>query len=183
MPAGRRRRPCSRCCANSSSSIRGRIRSCPRASSEADGKVIGFIGVLPVHMSFRGRKLRAAVPSSIMVDDPQKHPLAGAKLMRAFLNGPQDLSFSEPISPLAQTMWEKAGGETAPSESMEWLRILRPAGLALAFAAGPVPMLGAFRPLARLIDRSMERRGSFKVEPGSGGLPGRRCRRRDAFRR
>ena len=109
----------------------------PSRVSEADGKLIGFIGVLPVHMSFRGRKLRAAVPSSIMVDDPQKHPLAGAKLMRAFLNGPQDLSFSEPISPLAQTMWEKAGGETAPSESMEWLRVLRPVGLALAFAAGP----------------------------------------------
>src|SRR5256885_632572 len=66
----------------------------PSRVSEADGKVIGFIGLLPVHMTFRGRKLRAAVPSSIMVDEPEKHPLAGAKLVRAFLNGPQDLSFS-----------------------------------------------------------------------------------------
>jgi hypothetical protein len=113
------------------------------------------------------------VPSSIMVDDPHKHPLAGAKLMRAFLNGPQDLSFSEPISPLAQTMWEKAGGETASSESMEWLRILRPAGLALAAGAGPLPMIGVFRPLARLIDRSMERRASFTVEKGSAAYSDR----------
>src|SRR3954469_13374725 len=116
----------------------------PSRVSEGDGKVIGFLGVLPVHMTFRGRKLRAAVPSSIMVEQPEKHPLAGAKLVRAFLNGPQDLSFAEPISPLAQTMWEKAGGETSPAESMEWLRILRPAGLALTFGAGPLPGLGAF---------------------------------------
>jgi len=142
----------------------------PSRVSEADGKVNGFIGVLPVRMSFHGRKLRAAVPSSIMVDDPHKHPLAGAKLVRAFLNGPQDLSFSEPISPLAQSMWERMGGETAPSESMEWLRILRPAGLALAFARERAPMLGALRPLARLIDRVLEHRGSFATAALANGF-------------
>jgi hypothetical protein len=142
----------------------------PSRVSEDGGKVVGFIGVLPVHMSFRGRKLRAAVPSSIMVAEPEKRPLDGAKLVRAFLNGPQDLSFSEPISPLAQSMWARMGGETSASESMEWVRILRPAGLALAFASGHVSALAAARPLARLIDRRMERRSSFKVEPGSGAF-------------
>jgi hypothetical protein len=142
----------------------------PSRVSEADGKVNGFIGVLPVHMSFRGRKLRAAVPSSIMVDDPHKHPLAGAKLVRAFLNGPQDLSFSEPISPLAQSMWERMGGESALSESMEWLRVLHPAGLAVAFAAGRVPLLGALSPLARLVDRGLAQRGSFATAPLAAGF-------------
>lgn len=140
----------------------------PSRVSELDGKVIGFIGVLPVRMSFRGRKLRAAVPSSLMVDDPHKHPLAGARLVRAFLSGPQDLSFSEPISPLAQSMWERLGGETTPSESMEWLRILRPAGLATAFAAKRLPILGAFRPVARLIDRGVKQRGDFAFDPMAG---------------
>ena len=37
----------------------------PSRVSVADGKVVGFIGVLPVHMSFRGRKLRAAVVAMI----------------------------------------------------------------------------------------------------------------------
>lgn len=134
----------------------------------ADGKVVGFIGVLPVHMSFRGRKLRAAVPSSIMVDEPAKRPLDGAKLIRAFLNGPQDLSFSEPISPVALTMWERSGGETTASESMEWLRILRPAGLALALASGRISALDALRPLARLADKRLERRGIFALaKPGA----------------
>ena len=137
----------------------------PSRVSEADGKVNGFIGTLPVRMAFRGRKLRAAVPSSLMVDVPHKHPLAGAKLIRAFLNGPQDLSFSEPISPLAQSMWERLGGEAVPSESMEWLRVLRPAGLALAFAAGRMPILGIAHPVARMIDRGLARRGHFAATP------------------
>ena len=97
-----------------------------------EGGVAGFIGVVPLHMSFRGRPVRAAVPTSLAVEDPKRYPLAGAKLMRSFLSGPQDISVSEPANDVSQAMWTRLGGHIFPSESMEWLRVLRPVGLALA---------------------------------------------------
>jgi len=60
-----------------------------------DGAVRGFIGVLPQPMCFRGRKIRAAIAGSLMVDRPEQNPLAGARLLRSFANGPQELSISE----------------------------------------------------------------------------------------
>jgi hypothetical protein len=100
-----------------------------------DGNVAGFMGVVPMHMSFRGRPVRAAVPTSLAVEDPKRYPLAGAKLVRAFLSGPQEISVSEPANEVSQAMWVRLGAHMFPSESMEWLRILRPAGLALALPA------------------------------------------------
>jgi hypothetical protein len=132
-----------------------------------EGKVAGFIGVMPLHMFYRGRSVRAAVPSSVMVEDPEKHPLAGAKLVRAFLTGPQELSVSEPTSMLAQRMWERMGGQSVPSESMEWMRIFRPAALGLSILAGKVPAARFARPLFGLADRVATKiaGGAFGFEP------------------
>ncbi len=121
-----------------------------------DGSVCGFIGVLPLRMSFRGRAVRAAVPTSLAVDDPKQHPLAGAKLVRAFLSGPQDISISEPANALSQGLWERIGGETVPSESMEWMRVFHPAGLALAMLGDSWPVRMA-RPGVHILDRMADR--------------------------
>ena len=120
---------------------------------KADGSAGGFIGAVPLRMRFRGRTIRAAVPSSLMVEAPAAHPLAGARLVRAFLSGPQDLSISEPINERAQGLWRKLGGEVPVAESMEWLKVLKPAGLALALAADRYPMLFRLRGAAALADR------------------------------
>lgn len=130
-----------------------------------DGTVAGFMGVLPLRMSFRGREVRAAVPTSLAVDDPKKHPLAGAKLVRAFLAGPQDISISEPAEKVSQGLWRRIGGETVPSESMEWMRVFHPAGLALAMLGDSWPAR-IVRPGARLIDRLADRlaRGYFSAD-------------------
>jgi hypothetical protein len=131
-----------------------------------DGAVGGFIGVLPLHMSYRGKPVRAAVPSSIMVDRPEADPLAGAKLLRSFLAGPQDLSVSEPTSLLVQRMWQRVGGQSVPSESMEWLRVFRPAGLAVAVAGAKVPAVRFARPVAGLMDRiAVKAVAALRVEP------------------
>ena len=99
-----------------------------------DGAVRGFIGVLPLHMCFRGRKIRAAIAGSLMVDRPEENPLAGARLLRSFANGPQELSISENANRVSENMWQKLGGRTVTFESLEWLRILRPAGAGIAIA-------------------------------------------------
>jgi hypothetical protein len=100
-------------------------------------------------MLLRGRRLRAAVAGSLMVDDPQRDPLAGARLMRAFLKGPQDFSFSETANPLSQGMWERLGGVPLPSYSMEWVRLLRPVSACVA----ALPAARLLRPVAWGLDR------------------------------
>jgi hypothetical protein len=122
-----------------------------------DGRVRGFIGVLPVRMSFHGRPLRAALASSLVVDNPAEHPHAGARLLRSYLAGPQQLCVSETSNPIAQGMWERSGGRSIAEYSMEWLRPLKPAGLAVALAEERLPAAKILRPLASLADRAMAR--------------------------
>jgi hypothetical protein len=117
-----------------------------------DGSVGGFIGVLPLRMSLRGKPVRAAIAGSLMVDKPAENPLAGAKLFRSFLNGPQDLSMSETANPVSQGMWTRLGGKVAPAYSLEWLRVLRPAGFAVASLAEFLRPARWLMPAASLFD-------------------------------
>jgi len=135
-----------------------------------DGKLRGFIGVLPLRMSFRGERIRAAVPSSMMVDRPEEHPLAGARLLRSFLNGPQDISISEPLNPLTQGMWERLGGQSMPTESMEWLRVFRPAGFGLARMGERYSAARVLRPLGTLVDRAAASVAGASLQP-CGKMP------------
>lgn len=127
------------------------------------GRVTGFIGALPLPMTFQGRPIRAAVPSSLVVEDPRADPLGGARLVRAFLQGPQDISISEPANNVAIGLWRRLGGVSVPSESLEWLVPFGHAGVAVALAGRRArPLAGA----ARLADRWLGRR-----RPGRIGLP------------
>jgi len=136
-----------------------------------DGAVRGFIGILPLRLAFRGRTLRAAVATSLMVESSQENPLAGARLFRAYLSGPQDVSLSDSANPVSRGMWERLGGKTAPSESMEWVRPFRPFATALALGADVVPPLRFARPLAPLGDgvAGLFNRDLMHVHPADAG--------------
>ena len=117
-----------------------------------DGAVNGFIGVLPLPLHFEGRNLRGAVCGSMMVDERDGDPFAGARLMRSFLCGPQDISLSETANPVSEGMWRRLNGTILPAYSLEWVRVLRPAGFAVDVAAHSLPAFGAMRPVALPID-------------------------------
>lgn len=131
-------------------------------ASPAD-KVRGFIGVIPALINVRGRRVRGAVSSSLVVDDPKANPFAGAKLLRAFLAGPQDVSISETANATAQGMWERLGGSSIAAESMEWVRVFKPAGLTFALAQERMPAAGLLRPIAPLLDRVISRVADLEV--------------------
>lgn len=132
-----------------------------------DGAVRGFVGVIPLHMSLGDKPVRAALASSIMVESPKDDPFAGARLLRAFLNGPQDLSFSDDANHTSVVMWKKLGGQSLPAESLEWLRVLRPAGFALSMARARIPLLALAHPVCRAIDGTAARfaRNPFRLQP------------------
>jgi hypothetical protein len=128
-----------------------------RVYVDADGRVRGFIGVLPMRMSFHGQPVRAALASSLVVDNPAERPMAGARLLRSYLAGPQDLCVSETSNITAQAMWERLGGRSIAEYSMEWLRPLKAAGTGTALLEEWSPAAKILRPLASLADRAIAR--------------------------
>ncbi len=138
-----------------------------RVSVSADGVVNGFVGVLPLRMAHRGTQVRAALVGTLMVDNPQQDPLAGARLLRSFLTGPQDLSLSESANSLAQRMWQRLGGGTAPAYSMDWARVLRPAQFGVAMLKAPDWIEGLLRPVGFVVDTLLGSAKSrrFRIEP------------------
>ncbi|MEC9244030.1 hypothetical protein T8J41_19465 (plasmid) [Nitratireductor rhodophyticola] len=119
-----------------------------------DGRLNGFIGVLPQVMELDGEHLRAAICTTWMVDGHQADPFAGARLLKAVLSGPQDLSFSETSNDLSTAMWRRMGAHVLAPYSLEYLRVIRPAAFVTRMAANRFGLLGAFTPLARLADRA-----------------------------
>lgn len=123
-----------------------------------DGEVSGFIGVNALPMSHGDRKLRAAVCGSLVVERRDSDPMAGARLLKAFLAGPQDLSFSETSSEVSAQMWSKLRGVALPQYSLDWVRVIRPSAFVLALASRRIGAVRLLAPLGRGLDRYLRGR-------------------------
>ncbi|MBI4420557.1 MAG: GNAT family N-acetyltransferase [Gemmatimonadetes bacterium] len=106
------------------------------------GRVRGFLGVVPRRMLFRGRSIRVAVATQLMVA-PGSPGLIGRRFARALISGPQDLTISDAANDAARRIWEGVGGGSSAIHSLTWTRSLAPCRYA-AFRLGR----GALRPLA-----------------------------------
>ena len=98
---------------------------CSLVYEEANGKIAGFLGVMPRPMWMKGRLIRAAVSSQFIVEP--RSQVAGVQLLKAFLSGPQDLSLADEADDSSRAVWERLGGSTALLYSIHWTCILRPA--------------------------------------------------------
>jgi hypothetical protein len=136
----------------------------------ADGEIEGFIGVFPSRLELDGRPLRAAFAGSMMVDRPEQNPLAGARLLRSFLGGPQDISLTETANALALGMWQKLALPLDIAYSLNWIRVLRPAGTAIQIAERGLKASRFLRPFASVTDGIVERAGvkAFRVSAPAG---------------
>lgn len=130
----------------------------------AEGAITGFIGAHALPMRYGDRRVRAAISSALMVRDRAGDPLAGARLLKAFLAGPQDLSLSETTSDVATRMWTSLRGVPLAQYSLDWIRVLRPGSFAVDTAAGRIGAARLLRPVGRVLDRISQRRA------GHGGL-------------
>lgn len=117
-----------------------------------EGRVSGFVGVHSVPYIVGGQHLRAAFCGALMSEDQGADPLAGARLMKAFINGPQDISISETANVISETIWSRLRGRTIPGYSFEWFRIFRPLGFMNAFAGEKASVFQTIAPVARLLD-------------------------------
>lgn len=132
--------------------------------------IVGFIGVLARPMRHRGRPVRAAVLTQLMVDPERPHGTAAALLLRKALAGPQTLTISDGANEASRRMWQALGGLTSTLYSLQWRRLLRPAQYALRRLA-----LGRARAVAALAK-------PFAVLADGCGARGRALRRPPALR-
>lgn len=139
------------------------IRS--RVFVDDDGVVRGFIGANVVPMEFEGRRLRVAYAGALAVEDASRHPLAGARLVRSFLSGPQDISVTETANSTALRMWMKQGIALDTAYSLNWLRILRPASSVTSILQRKFPAARFLAPIARGVDHVMTRLLSDRFRP------------------
>jgi hypothetical protein len=98
--------------------------------ADDNGKVVGFLGVIPRRMRFKGQPIVIAVSQHMMVDPVGRSPFAGIELFKSLLAGPQALSIADMSADITRGLWEKCGGTTALVYSNYWRRILRPATFA-----------------------------------------------------
>jgi hypothetical protein len=99
-----------------------------------DGRVSGFLGVIPRTMRYRDRHVRVAISSHFIVDPERRTGLTAIALLRRFFGGPQELSFADDATDVGRRVWEGLGGFMLPLLSLNWTRPLRPLGCALRLA-------------------------------------------------
>jgi len=117
-----------------------------------DGRVTGFVGVFPGRFVHDGKPVRAAIPGTLMVENPEREPLAGAKLLRSVIKGPQDISLSETTNDVSQALWTRLGGAIVPSMSLDWFRLFRPGAGVVAMFAERHAAASLLKPIAWLGD-------------------------------
>jgi hypothetical protein len=147
---------------------------------EGDGRIVGFVGLVPRRIVFNRRQYQAVISSQFIVDPASHGGLVALRLAKAYLDGPQDLSIADEANDLSRRIWEGLGGTTALLLSMYWTRPLRPARLAVSYLRARralAPFAVAAAPLAAAADgvavrlpgsQFMQRPPSTTAEPLDG---------------
>jgi hypothetical protein len=134
-------------------------------AEDVTGKAQGFLVVLPRAMRIGGRAVRAAVAGPLIVHPECRH-FPGTRLLRALLDGPQDLSLMDVGGCATRTVWERLGGSAAVLYNLSWTRPLRLSTWALGRLRG---RLGApariMLPFARFADAVLSRMPASPVRP------------------
>jgi len=133
---------------------------CSLVYEEGNGKIGGFLGVMPRPMWMKGRLIRAAVSSQFIVERESRFKLVGVQLLKTFFSGPQDLSLADEANDSSRAVWERLGGSTALLYSIHWTCRLRPAqyvGLRLGRRNLARPLAFFLKPVCRAIDSVVAR--------------------------
>ena len=123
-----------------------------------DGRVSGFISALSFPLTLQGTRIRAAIGGNFMIDPALANPLAGPRLLKMFLAGPQDVSYTDTANANARKMWEGLGSVSIQPYALQWLRVIRPSEFALIMSSQKKAIAGLAilaKPLSYLIDHTL----------------------------
>ena len=89
-------------------------------------EVIGALCSHVRHLRIAGQPARLAVSGQLVVAPEARDRAFGARLLRSYLNGPQQLTITDGATQVVRGMWERLGGDAAALQCLEWWRPLRP---------------------------------------------------------
>lgn len=89
-----------------------------------EGAIIGFLGVVPRPMTYRGEPVLMAVKTQIMAD-PDAGEMAGVALLQSFFSGPQDISLGDLANDDSSRICCALGARLAGLHCLYWTRPLR----------------------------------------------------------
>lgn len=145
----------------------------PLVLISSDGAVAGFLGVHPRLLRWRGRPVWGAVCSDLCVAEAARG-FGGPLLLSTFLDGPQDLSYSDEGNDRAVALWTALGGSVCWLESLRWTVPLRPARLALSSVLrrrGPLGLYTALQHVTPLADALIRRAAAMPAVKDHAPLP------------
>jgi ribosomal protein S18 acetylase RimI-like enzyme len=91
-----------------------------------DGKIVGFLGIIPRRMSICGEPIRVAFGGNFVVHPESRSQLAASRLLGAYMAGNYDLWETDSANDLSRHLLERLGFRTIPALSIHWARPLRP---------------------------------------------------------
>jgi hypothetical protein len=97
---------------------------------DADRGVVGVIGCHPRRYLLDGKPLRLACAGPLIVHQDFRPKGLGATLLRRYVGGVQEMSFNDRSIDSVHAMWRAMGGVSDALASIEWTRVLVPAGYA-----------------------------------------------------
>jgi hypothetical protein len=125
----------------------------------ADGRLEGFVGVIPRAMRIGDEPLTAAVPGNFVVrpgEDGKVNAFAALAMLKRLFSGVQDLTFTDTANEASRRLWEASGAVNPSTYSLDWFRPIKPASAVLRMmetARGmPLPMSGLVMAGAGLAD-------------------------------
>ncbi len=125
---------------------------------DRNGVLDGFMGVIAMTMVVGERTLRAGILSAYMAADPDNNPGIGVSLIRGVTARDFDLLFTDTANRTSLDIARATRFVILPAQSLEWVKIHRPAGTAAYFLGKRLPRLARWIvPIARSADRVLRR--------------------------
>ncbi|MDP1676409.1 MAG: hypothetical protein Q8L88_06040 [Bacteroidota bacterium] len=125
---------------------------------EQDGIISGFLGAIPFPMRINDIPIRAVIGGNYMIDPDHPNPLAGVKILKKLMSGPQDVTYSDTATATARKIWEGLNSKSFQLYSMQWLKILRPAQFAVSMVTRKTvlsPLATLAKPISFVTDRTL----------------------------
>lgn len=146
------------------------VDSLPSLVCETEhGRILGFLGVGTRHFSLGGRTIRAALSSQFVVHPEGRCRFIGVQMLREYLAGRQDMSFTDEANAMSQRLWVGLGGSVSPLQGIHWIVPLRPVRLA-CHRYIPAWAAQAISGAANLLDRVTPMVKGYSCSRNSSGL-------------
>jgi hypothetical protein len=91
-----------------------------------DKRIVGFIGSHVRRLVLAGRQIRMGCAGQLFTDPRERRFAIGARLLRSYLGGPQDLTITDGANTVVHEMWVRLGGYALYPGSLVWTRLFRP---------------------------------------------------------